>query len=232
MALLPEELSGSDEGSGVLELPSHNVGPLVQFYRKVSVTLDPVGVGRVHDRLACGSDSNGLSKVRLTRFGNPGDLRSKPFNVVLLYLQRLFGNKHGEVGVLDSVCLDELVEEDLNFLPDRVGPGSQNVATRDIVVLDKSRLDDNFLVPSREVSILLGLNSQKVDFFLLFGLFLGLLLGSLFLLNGLKKVETFVFDSVVSEELDDFLVGKFDGRSVIHGVEGPEFRLEELILHN
>ena len=40
---LPKELSAADEGRGVLELPSHDVGPLVEPQGQVSVAPDPLG---------------------------------------------------------------------------------------------------------------------------------------------------------------------------------------------
>ena len=48
VTLLPEELSGPEEGLGVFELPSHDVTPLVQLDGQVTVGLYPGRVGRVH----------------------------------------------------------------------------------------------------------------------------------------------------------------------------------------
>ena len=66
MAFLPKELSGSNEGSGVLELPSDDVGPLIQFQGKVSMTLDPIGVCWIHDGLAGRTNGNWFSEVALS----------------------------------------------------------------------------------------------------------------------------------------------------------------------
>ena len=41
--LLPQELAGADERRRVLELPSHDVGPLIQAQREVAPGADPVG---------------------------------------------------------------------------------------------------------------------------------------------------------------------------------------------
>jgi len=46
--LLPQELARADEGRGVLELPPHHVGPLVEPQRQVTVAADPLGVVGVH----------------------------------------------------------------------------------------------------------------------------------------------------------------------------------------
>lgn len=48
VALLPQELAAADEGRGVLELPAHHVGPLVQAQRQVAVAADPLREVRVH----------------------------------------------------------------------------------------------------------------------------------------------------------------------------------------
>ncbi len=83
MAFLPEEFSGSDERSGVLEFPSDDVGPLVELEWKVSVALDPVGIGWIHDGLTGGSDGDGFSEVRFTRLGDPCNFRRESFDMVL-----------------------------------------------------------------------------------------------------------------------------------------------------
>mmetsp|Transcript_22026 Transcript_22026/g.74075 ORF Transcript_22026/g.74075 Transcript_22026/m.74075 type:complete len:439 (+) Transcript_22026:276-1592(+) len=51
VTLLPEELPRPEEGGRVLELPADHVVPLVELEREVPVGPDPLGVGRVHDRL-------------------------------------------------------------------------------------------------------------------------------------------------------------------------------------
>jgi hypothetical protein len=63
MAFLPEEFSGSDEWSWMLELPSDDIGPLIEFEGKVSVALDPVGISWIHDGLTGWPDGNWFSKV-------------------------------------------------------------------------------------------------------------------------------------------------------------------------
>ena len=49
VAFLPQEFSSSQERLRVLELPSDDGIPLVEFEGKVSVTADPFGVVWVHD---------------------------------------------------------------------------------------------------------------------------------------------------------------------------------------
>jgi hypothetical protein len=63
MAFLPEEFSGSDEWSWMLELPSDDIGPLIEFEGEVSVALNPVGICWIHDGLTGWPDGNWFSKV-------------------------------------------------------------------------------------------------------------------------------------------------------------------------
>jgi hypothetical protein len=82
MSFLPEEFSGSDERSGVLKFPSDNVGPLVELEWKVSVALNPVSVGWIHDGLTGRSDGDGFSEVGFTGLGDPCNFRRESFDMV------------------------------------------------------------------------------------------------------------------------------------------------------
>ena len=87
VAFLPKELSSSNERSGMLELPSHNVGPLIQAKRKISVRMNPLGKAGVHDSLAGWSDCNWLRKISLSRSGNPCNFWGKAFNMIFLFTE-------------------------------------------------------------------------------------------------------------------------------------------------
>lgn len=65
VALLPEELTGAEEGLRILELPADDRVPLVETERKVAVRADPLGVVGVHDGLGGRTDSNGLVELVL-----------------------------------------------------------------------------------------------------------------------------------------------------------------------
>ena len=54
------------------------------------------------------------------RFGDPGDLGCKSFNMVFLPLENLCGHKHGEVAVLHAQALDSFVKVLLHLLPNGV----------------------------------------------------------------------------------------------------------------
>lgn len=110
---LPQEFTGTNERSGVLELPTDNIGPLVQTEGQVTVTTDPTSVScmllftqwhtRIHDSLRSGTNSDRLLQFRRTITGDPGDFRGETFNVFLFLLQSTSGNENGEVSVLHQI---------------------------------------------------------------------------------------------------------------------------------
>lgn len=121
---LPEELSGPDERSGVFELPTDDIGPLVQHQGQVPVRLDPVLEGRVHDGLGSRSDGDRFLELALATAGHPGHFGGETFHMVLLGVERAFGHEHREITVFDSDVLEAGVEEFLDMVPDGEGPGT------------------------------------------------------------------------------------------------------------
>ena len=138
----------------------HHVVPLVQLDGKVSVGLDPLGVGRVHHCLAGWPHRYGLGQVRVPGLGHPGNLGGEVGDVVLLLLQGSVGHEDGEITILDSELLDLGVEEVPDGLPDSEGPGTEDVAAGDVVVLHHLGLGEDLGVPVGQVLLLLGLNTQ------------------------------------------------------------------------
>lgn len=70
----------------MLELPSDDVGPLVEFEGKVPVALDPVGISWIHDGLTGWSNGYWLGEVGFTALSYPGDFWRESFNVILFDL--------------------------------------------------------------------------------------------------------------------------------------------------
>lgn len=120
-----------------------DIVPLIELERQVSVGLDPLGIGRVHNRLRRGADGNRFGQVAITRLGDPGHLGSKVGDVCLLLLQCLVRHEHGEVTVLDTQLLNLAVKEILNRFPNSVGPRAKNVASADIVVFNHFSFRDH-----------------------------------------------------------------------------------------
>ena len=101
----------------------------------------------VHNGLGCRTNSNGFLEVGAARFCDPRDFGGETLDVVLLTLEHLGGDEHGEVRVLDAELLDVRVEPALDDLPDAVRPWLEDVAARDVVVVDHVRLGENLIPP-------------------------------------------------------------------------------------
>mmetsp|Transcript_28833 Transcript_28833/g.52959 ORF Transcript_28833/g.52959 Transcript_28833/m.52959 type:complete len:435 (-) Transcript_28833:189-1493(-) len=169
VALLPQEFTGADEGSGILELPTDNISPLVKTEGKITVTANPLTVVRVHDGFRSGSNGNGLFHGSVTGLSHPCDLRSETLDMVLLGVQDVFGNEKGKIGVFHTTGLDLFVKPALNNLPHGISTGSEDITTRNIIVADQFASNDKLSVPVTEVVTLLSSKTK-------FGLLLCLLL--------------------------------------------------------
>lgn len=83
--------------------------------------------------------------------------------MILLAFECGLGDEHGEVGVVHAEGGDGLVEEGLQLTPDEVAPGTQDVAARDVVVLEEFGLRDDLGIPLRGVLILLRLQPEPTQ---------------------------------------------------------------------
>ena len=86
MTLLPKELTSTNERRRVLELPSYDIGPLVEEQGQVTVRPDPLGVGRVHDCFRGRPDRDGLRHLTLAGLGDPSDFGRETLNMVLFFI--------------------------------------------------------------------------------------------------------------------------------------------------
>ena len=194
VSFLPKEFTSSDEGSWMFEFPTNNVSPLIEFERQVTMTLNPVCVGRIHDCFTCWSNSDGFAEITASRFGHPGYFWCETFYMIFFNLQWFLWDKHREIGVFYTVSLNKLIKKDLNLFPNRVSPRAKDVATRNIVIIDKSWLDDDLLIPSWEIGPFFGFNTEQINFFIFFLLFFTTFFLLFFLLNFfslLEKVQSF-----------------------------------------
>jgi len=182
MAFLPEEFSSADERSRMFELPSNDISPLVKEHRQVSMRVNPLSVGRVHDSLRSRSDGNRLSHFTLSTFGYPGNFRRESLNMLLFLVQGSLSYKHREVSVLHSKTLKSFVHKVLDLFPDVERSRSKDIATRNFIIFNQVRLSNNLSVPFREVLLFFVLNSIFVSISNLLGFLDGglRLLGFLF----------------------------------------------------
>ena len=93
--LLPEKLSRSQERSGILELPTHNIAPLVDLQRKISVTANPFREERIHDRFTSRADSDRLGQIGLSTFlVRYIYIRNYILLLTYMYVEDVFVNTH------------------------------------------------------------------------------------------------------------------------------------------
>mmetsp|Transcript_7028 Transcript_7028/g.10377 ORF Transcript_7028/g.10377 Transcript_7028/m.10377 type:complete len:242 (+) Transcript_7028:782-1507(+) len=129
VTLLPQKLSTSQKWSRILEFPSHNITPLIKFQWQISVGLNPIREGWIHDGLTGGTDSNGLGKLTISRPGHPCNFRCKSLHVVLLLLETFLGYKERKVRILHSQLSNLNIEPILDQIPNCVRPWTKNVAS-------------------------------------------------------------------------------------------------------
>ena len=145
---------------------------------------------RIHNGLRGGTNSHRLLQIRATTASDPSNFRSKSLDVVFLLFQSTASNEDGEVsilcvllnsqeGYLHTALLDLLIQETLNSLPNVVSPThktaihclqrSQNIATRNIVVINHLGSDNHLRIPFRKVLVLFSLSSAFYKAYLLVG---------------------------------------------------------------
>ena len=150
---LPQELRGAQEDSRP-QLPTHDVGPLVEDQREIAVAVDPLGHVLADDGFACRADGKRLGQLLASAVGHDGELRTESLDVVGLALEEAHRDQQREVRVLSSRGLDPLVDLGLHPLPHRVavGPDDDGAACR--AVLGQLRLGQDVLIPARKVVLL------------------------------------------------------------------------------
>lgn len=168
MTFLPKEFACANKRSRVLEFPTNNICPLVQFQRQISMRLNPLSETRVHNSLTSRPDSNWLSQIALATLSDPGNFRWKAFNVVLFLIKGCFWHKHGEVAILNTHFLNARVKETCDLFPNKERRRAQNVASWNVVIFDKSWLRNDLRVPLWEIFFLRIFNTKlmHVCFFL------------------------------------------------------------------
>ena len=116
VALLPEELSGTEERSRRL-LPSQHGAPLVPYLRQVAVGLHGLAPHITEQRLGCGADAETLLQRLHTAVGYPCHLRREAFDVVLLFLEQALRDQHREIYIFHACIFKPFVKIRLDILP-------------------------------------------------------------------------------------------------------------------
>ena len=77
VTFLPKKLSGPQERGWMLELPSNDVAPLIEAQWEIAMTLNPFGVGRIHDGFRGRTDGDGLGQLRTATARHPCHFRGE-----------------------------------------------------------------------------------------------------------------------------------------------------------
>ena len=150
MTLLPQELRGPQEETGS-HLPTHDIGPLIDQQRQITVGLNPIAVGIPDDCLRSGTDDVRLFQFLATSVGDHGQFGGEALHVLRFLFEETLGDQHREVGVDVPGLLEHAVENRLHLFPDPVSVGLDDHRTAHRSVLGEFGPLDHFLVPARIV---------------------------------------------------------------------------------
>ena len=162
----------------MFEFPSDNVGPLINKNWKISMRLDPVGKGWIHDSLRGRSNSYWFLKITVSVFCYPSNLGFESIKMTFFFFEIFFRDKHWEITVAYSGFFELGIQMTLDLLPNKIRIRLENITSRNIVVVNESSLDDYLRIPLWEVRNLISSNFKKS---LSFSIFLSL--GFFFLFN-------------------------------------------------
>ena len=160
VALLPEELTGAQEGTGA-HLPAHDVAPLVAHEGQVAPRLYPVFVGVPDDGLGSGAYDKFFFELgsRVDHYPivgvvglqavvcHHGAFFCKTLYMLGLAREERLRDKEGEIGVLRTRLLEHGVELVLHFLPYSIAVGLDDHASADGRLLGEVGLDDEVVIP-------------------------------------------------------------------------------------
>ena len=146
MPLLPQELSGAEEGTGGL-FPPYHADPLVVQLGQIPVGVYDVGIMLTEQGLGGRPHTEPILQLFAAPHGDPCHLGRKALHMILLLLQQAFRNEHGHAHVLVAGCLEHAVQNMLNVLPDRICVGPDHHTALDAGVFNQLRLFYNIRVP-------------------------------------------------------------------------------------
>lgn len=152
VALLPQKLSGAQEGTGGF-LPAHHGTPLVVNPGQIPVGVDVLGVEITEQRLRGGAHAHALLQGLQAAVGHPGHLGGESLHVVLLLLQQALRDKQGHVHVLHARGLEPAVQLILDVLPDRVARGFDHHAALHAGVVAQLGLFHHIRIPLGEIHV-------------------------------------------------------------------------------
>ena len=155
MALLPEELSVAEEGTGTL-FPAQYRAPLIIKLGQIFIGMNNILEMLTEKGLGSGTDAVALLQLIGAAHGNPGTLRGKALYMILFLLQKGLRDQHGHVYILMTCLLELVVQNLLYILPDRISVRSVYKHTSGECIVDQFRLDAHIGEPLGEIHVHIG----------------------------------------------------------------------------
>jgi hypothetical protein len=115
--------------------------------------VDDIGVVLAEEGLAGGPDAEGILQLFAAAQGDPGALRGKAGDMVLLLLQQRLRDQHREIHVLVAGLLEPPVQFRLDILPDGVAIGAVDEHTLDGGVVNQLRFLADVGIPLGKIRV-------------------------------------------------------------------------------
>ena len=150
VALLPVKFQRAQKEFGT-QFPAHHAVPLVDEHRQVAIGLNPLGVSVADDGFGRRTDHQRLFKLFAAADGDYGEFGRKAGDVRLLFFNEAFRNQKRKRGVHVAGGLEAFVERLLNVFPQRPPVRANDHAAAHRRVIGEFSLQDELVIPFREV---------------------------------------------------------------------------------
>ena len=152
VALLPPELTGSQEGTGGL-FPPDDGAPLVIEHGQLPVALEHIVPVVAEHGLGGGPEGQALLQLLAAAVGDPGHLRGKALYQFPFLFQQALRDQHGHSHIHMAGFLKHSVHDALNIFPNGIAVGPKDHKALDGGVIHQLRFQANIGVPLGEVHL-------------------------------------------------------------------------------
>ena len=146
MPFLPKEF-GSSQKQSCPHLPSKNITPLVDQNRKITVTLNPLGIHVADDCFRSRPDHQRFFQFFPSTVGDYCTFRTETLNMLSFLFHEMLGNQQREVGIDMPCFLEHPVKPCLHRLPDGESAGTNHHAPFDRSIIRKLSRGNHIQIP-------------------------------------------------------------------------------------